>query len=148
MEAIGRVGVLLAAALAVWSARVAFGAIGTGCQDADLLWGPSGYTLICSGACTGGVPCVRKETTLPSGDKRHQCVCDPTPGTNGWTDYSGDETLDTTLSSCVTNMIIHKLANGNSTYDVACATASCANPCNPADDGQEPDPGSMWCDCP
>ncbi len=149
---IGNVAILAALAVSLIGARMALGAIGQGCSDADVLQQPGGgYRIVCSGACPNGDPCVVWEVVSPDGTWSQSCVCDPTPvaghQTGGMSNQSGDEYSDIDNSSCHTTLLAVPRPGGMVSYQISCNTVNCASTCVAADDGQVP-PGAAWCDCP
>lgn len=152
MKVAGQMAILVALVFSLVGTRMALAAIGIGCSDADVFLQPGGgYHIICSGSCPNGDPCVVWEEIQLNGTWSQACVCDPTPVaghlTGGMSNQSGDEYSEIGVSSCHTTLLAVPKPGGLVSYQVSCATVNCANPCVPADDGQQP-PGTAWCDCP
>jgi len=137
--------------LASLGATQVIAGIGGGCQDgkatAPNVFAP--FTMQCSNACQNPLDsCAIWVTPVPGGGTDESCVCDPTPGLGGSTDYSGDEYSEATGSLCYFELHKRPTPGGGTTYSAYCGSIDCPTPCvsELATDKQS-GAAVLYCDC-
>ena len=123
MRRIGVLGYVFGLIVLAIGATHVLAAQADGCVG-ELTFGPA--MINCSGGnCPGGGVCVFWKSDW-TGGSTWECVCDPTPGQNGETDYSGDEF---SFGEC--KMKLAKVFNPDGSVRVAfsCITTTCPQPC-------------------